>query len=381
MERIQILLVDDEEQFLDAVTLLFEDYYQVRRARDGREALELIAASPSPPQVILSDQRMPQMTGLELFSELKRRDLGHLGRILFTAYGEMDLVVDAFNRGLIHNYIAKPITREKVSLLREYIDRAAEQTLAHLEEQRCLQPLLAAMRQSGNTPQAGWLQERVLTLMQDSLQEVERRGQQLQQWQQQCQQRLQQQGSLSQDELSRMGQVLADHQAALHRMNDWLTSWRRIAAHHDSSAFVAIERKGNGRYSLHDILLSALSSVGPMVSAKGIQIATRLTAHDGYCACIPSDLYYVFNAVLQRAAQSAADGGEILIRSEEKGDQLLFTFWDNGLEKSGAASATSSENAGFSLCQQILEKYAGRLAVSPSAPRGTVVAVSLPRQE
>lgn len=103
-----ILLVDDESSILKSlVRLLRKTEHTVHTASGGQEALELIKAAEKPFSVIVSDQRMPGMTGAEFLA----RSLEYLPnaiRFLLTGYSEIDSIVDAINKGQIHRFIQKP---------------------------------------------------------------------------------------------------------------------------------------------------------------------------------------------------------------------------------------------------------------------------------
>jgi diguanylate cyclase (GGDEF)-like protein/PAS domain S-box-containing protein len=114
-----LLLVDDEPNILSALNRLFRrEGYRVLMAGSGRQALELLAANPV--QVIISDQRMAEMSGVELLSRVK--DIyPDTVRIVLSGYAELSTVTDAVNRGAIWKYFAKPWDDE---VLREEVRRA-----------------------------------------------------------------------------------------------------------------------------------------------------------------------------------------------------------------------------------------------------------------
>jgi diguanylate cyclase (GGDEF)-like protein/PAS domain S-box-containing protein len=118
-----LLLVDDEQNILSALRRLFRrEGYQVLTATAGAEALELLALNPV--QVIISDQRMPEMSGVEFLSRVKELYPETI-RIVLSGYSELSTVTDAINRGAIWKYISKPWDDE--ALLQEV--RAAFRSL------------------------------------------------------------------------------------------------------------------------------------------------------------------------------------------------------------------------------------------------------------
>jgi diguanylate cyclase (GGDEF)-like protein/PAS domain S-box-containing protein len=101
-----LLLVDDEQNILNALRRLFRrEGYHVLTAGSGVEALELLALNPV--QIIISDQRMPEMSGVEFLSRVKEL-YPQTVRIVLSGYSELTTVTDAINRGAIWKYISKP---------------------------------------------------------------------------------------------------------------------------------------------------------------------------------------------------------------------------------------------------------------------------------
>jgi signal transduction histidine kinase/ActR/RegA family two-component response regulator len=100
-----MLVVDDEPDILIALGDLFEDAYEVLQASSGADGLELLARHPDV-AVIISDQRMPAMTG-DQFLE-KAREISDAEGILLTGYADFGAVIGAVNRGRIVGYMPKP---------------------------------------------------------------------------------------------------------------------------------------------------------------------------------------------------------------------------------------------------------------------------------
>lgn len=101
-----ILLLDDEQNILHAlVRLLRKDEYQLLCANSAEEAFELLAMHDI--QVILSDQRMPQMNGTEFLKVVKQLYPDTI-RIVLSGYTDLKSVTDAINSGAIYKFITKP---------------------------------------------------------------------------------------------------------------------------------------------------------------------------------------------------------------------------------------------------------------------------------
>ena len=104
--RPRILVVDDEEAILETMTFTFEDEYEVYTSRDARRALELIDEK-APITVVLTDQRMPNMSGVEFLTEVCRRHPATM-RIILTGFADMNAIIEAINDGHVYAYISKP---------------------------------------------------------------------------------------------------------------------------------------------------------------------------------------------------------------------------------------------------------------------------------
>lgn len=101
-----LLLLDDEENILRAlVRVLRRDGYQILCARTAAEAFSMLALQEV--QVILSDQRMPGMSGTEFLSQVKLM-YPRTVRIVLSGYTDLASVTDAVNRGAIYKFLTKP---------------------------------------------------------------------------------------------------------------------------------------------------------------------------------------------------------------------------------------------------------------------------------
>ncbi|HJO23415.1 MAG: response regulator [Myxococcota bacterium] len=101
-----VLFVDDEVHILNALRrLLRAEDMTVLCASRPQQALELLDHHPV--QIVVSDQRMPEMSGVDLLSRVRKRHPG-LVRMLLTGCTEMDVGIDAIHRGGIYRFMPKP---------------------------------------------------------------------------------------------------------------------------------------------------------------------------------------------------------------------------------------------------------------------------------
>ena len=101
-----LLLVDDEESILSSLKRVFRrDGYRVLTATGGLQALEILAQNAV--DVIISDQRMPHMTGVELLRQVKSL-YPETVRISLSGYTELHSITEAINEGAIYKFLTKP---------------------------------------------------------------------------------------------------------------------------------------------------------------------------------------------------------------------------------------------------------------------------------
>ncbi|MDJ0790136.1 MAG: response regulator [Myxococcota bacterium] len=124
MQDATVLFVDDEVNILKALQrLLRQEGWTVLTASRGAEALEILSRHPA--QVVVSDQRMPEMSGVELLSAVRERH-PNMVRMMLTGYTEMNVAVEAINQGEIYRLITKPWNDEELkATLRQAFDHYA----------------------------------------------------------------------------------------------------------------------------------------------------------------------------------------------------------------------------------------------------------------
>ncbi len=115
--RHSILLVDDEPEILFSLRGLLRREFEVHTAESGAEAIEILKQYPI--HVVMTDQRMPGMTGVQLLHRVEGEHPQSI-RIVFTGYADIKAVIDAVNQGHIYRYITKPWDPDELlSVLRQ----------------------------------------------------------------------------------------------------------------------------------------------------------------------------------------------------------------------------------------------------------------------
>lgn len=109
----KLLIVDDEPANLRALYRLFREEYEVITASSGAEALELLNQHDF--ALLITDQRMPGMTGIELLKRIVSIR-PRMVRIILTGYTDVEALVEAINCGQVYRYVTKPWDNEDLKL-------------------------------------------------------------------------------------------------------------------------------------------------------------------------------------------------------------------------------------------------------------------------
>ena len=119
-KKYNILYVDDEPDNLLAFRSVFRRFFNIFTANGAVEAIDLIKKEEI--HLILSDQRMPNMTGVELLEKIMD-EYPQIKRFIVTGYSEMKPIINAVNTGKVSQYIMKPWN---VDELKETLQQALE---------------------------------------------------------------------------------------------------------------------------------------------------------------------------------------------------------------------------------------------------------------
>ena len=112
-----VMLVDDEVENLRVLSKLLENDFQILTGANGYAALNIINNMPKPEdiQVIISDQRMPEITGVE-FLEIIAKILPNTIRIILTGYSDIQVIIDSINKAQLYKFMTKPFEPVELSM-------------------------------------------------------------------------------------------------------------------------------------------------------------------------------------------------------------------------------------------------------------------------
>lgn len=142
-EIIRILYLDDEEPNLFSFKAAFRREFEVHTCDEPHQAVRMMDDHEF--HVVLSDQRMPRISGVEFF-ELIMPDHPDVSRVLVTGYADTDAVVDAINKGQVYRFVSKPWNEEE---LRGVIHAAYQLNRTRVNSARQGHEVMAALDEMG----------------------------------------------------------------------------------------------------------------------------------------------------------------------------------------------------------------------------------------
>jgi YesN/AraC family two-component response regulator len=117
----RLLIVDDEPDMLDFLERVFRNEYEITRAMNADEALRELGQHMF--SVVITDQKMPHVTGVQLLERIGER-FPFLVKVLLSGFTEVPEIQKAVERCGIHNYVVKPADSEKLrAAVKEAIER------------------------------------------------------------------------------------------------------------------------------------------------------------------------------------------------------------------------------------------------------------------
>jgi len=135
----KVLVVDDEIEVLESVVDLLRKEFDLVATTSADEAVHLLETEDV--ALLLTDQRMPKMLGSQLLARAMHISPGTT-RILFTAYSDIEAVIQAVNKGQVYQYISKPWEPDR---LLEIVRTATEKYSLAAENRRLIRELAATM--------------------------------------------------------------------------------------------------------------------------------------------------------------------------------------------------------------------------------------------
>jgi response regulator RpfG family c-di-GMP phosphodiesterase len=138
-----LLVVDDEPDVCDSIHDLLRHDYRVLKARNAAEGARLMQEHEV--HIIMTDQRMAQISGVELLTRVRARHPRAV-RMLFTGYADLEAVIAAINQGHVYQFLKKPWQPEALQLAVREAAVEYDRLVAQAEETACLQTEIQELR-------------------------------------------------------------------------------------------------------------------------------------------------------------------------------------------------------------------------------------------
>ncbi len=385
--RGQLLIVDDEREILKSLRRQFRRDYDVYTAESADEAYSIMLQTPI--HVIISDQRMPGVSGSEFFSRVKD-DFPDAMRLLLTGYADIQAVISAVNDGNIFRYVLKPWDpSELASIVRDAFSRymLTAQNRVLLTELQEANALLEA-RVTERTSLLEQANERLRQL-------VEQRDIFI--------------GMAAHDLRTPIQVVQGFTDLLLHTrtrpeeirdfviiiqetLRDMLTLLNNLLD------ITAIE---SGKILLHKADVNVREFIDRVVKLnrligekKGIHLRTELDPDLPRFSFDRQRIEQVLNNLLSNAFKFSHSGTEVTLRVQKLDGEVLFTVIDQGIgiradetsrlfnefqrTSSKPTGSESSTGLGLSICRRLVDLHNGRIGVDSQVGAGSRFYFTLP---
>jgi signal transduction histidine kinase len=377
--RPRILVVDDEKRAVELLVRTLRGEGQIETAATGDEAWTRFQSEPC--DLVISDQRMPGMTGVELFRRLAERD-EYVGRILLTGYTDLEATVDAINRGRVHAYLHKPCAPddvrltvrgvlERVRLARENARLALELAGKNAELERTLGSLREVQLRARHAEQLAAIGRMIAMIAHDlrsPLSVIRAAGSEL----------LRESEALASPALRELGTDVVSETDAMQRMCAELLEVTRVSE--GGCRFVEAD--------LDAVVAAAVAPLAELAAHSGIDVDMDLAAG----ASLPLDADRVQRALrnlVQNACEAMPNGGLLRVVSRREGDFASIAVLDNGpgipeeiadrlFEPFVSSGKSAGSGLGLAVVRKVVEDHGGTVAASKAEGGGTAIHVGLP---
>lgn len=296
--RRPLLIVDDEVEVLASLKSMFRRHYTVYTAHRAEEALQILREKPI--HVVVTDQRMPGMTGTDFLAKVSE-EFPDVVRLMITGYADIESVIEAINRGHVYRYISKPWDPAE---LESMVRQAQEQYELVDERKRLLRELQEANQLKTafitiashelNTP---------LTIVLGMLDLA-----------------------LGRCDNEQVRGYLGRAQAAARRLLSLLTNTFKLLQQNEFHR--SLER---GRIHCEELFKEIFEDVGPFARARRQELEFRVDPPDLSLMASRVHLRDVLENLVTNAIKFSADGSKVQLLAHQEGDNVCFEVIDSGV--------------------------------------------------
>lgn len=380
-EQVEILVVDDEPMGAQVVARALRKLGRVSIATSAEEGWQLAESTRF--DLVVSDQRMPGMSGVELLGKIAAQS-AHIGRILLTGYADINATIDAINTGRIHQYLTKPcppeqlrITAgsvlERVRLSRENATLTAELRHKNDELEAALRTVRALVERVVESERLSAIGEMIANVVHDfrgPLSVISSASREIAN-----------EGGLPDDEVHELARQMVDEGDRMIRMCSELLDVTHVT--------VGEAKMEPG--DLADVLHSAVAALLHDASLAGVVIETDFD--DELHVAIDQDrlrraiLNLGFNAI-----EAMGDGGVLRIEASQSHDETIISISDTGhgippelldriFEPFVTGGKERGTGLGLAIVSKVIREHGGSIEVGKPEGGGTVFHLRFPLPE
>lgn len=367
-----ILYVDDEPQNLTTLRYVLGEEFTVFTAKSGAEAVQLLERENI--AVLMCDQRMPGMTGVEVCKQV-RVMRPEVVRIIVTAYADLQAAVDAINEGQVARYVTKPWrNQELIDLLRASIDL--------VRMQRTMRDMQARILRQGEPRVVEAISREIARGISEPVESLAATGEQVAD--------LLQAGLRSWGDTDR-ARELVDAATDAHRDSlTPMTRLRTIAQRLERGQRLLPSTVAVPPCDVARVAIATSRVLGPVLEpAVRIQVVVESSPR---AQIDPADLGQVLTHLLVNAAQALESAGSedrtLVVRVAERDGQAAISVTDHGpgmtdevKERAFDAYFTTKPGAaglGLSIVTHILRRTGGMIGIETKLGEGSTFVVLVP---
>lgn len=372
MENLIILVVDDEsgirtgiirslKNFRVGFPFMDDDFqYTIIEAGSGEEALVLV--DKHKPDIILLDNKLPGIEGLDVLEQIKNKDLDTMV-MMITSYASIDLAVKATSNGA-YNFIPKPFTPQELRGAIEYITK-----------QLILKRLTKKMNKEGKEVRFMFLS--VLSHeLKSPINAIE--------------------GYLNMIKDRSVGENIADYDNMINRSIERLNGMRNLIM--DLLDLTKIESGKKTRefkkLNLNEIIRIALDSMEPYAIQRNVRLKFKPSQINDYIGDA-DEMEIIFNNLVSNAIKYNKDNGEVNVSIEQTETDILINFEDTGIgmtqDESGKlfhdfvriknikTQNITGSGLGLSIVKKLVDAYEGKIIVKSEPDKGSKFTIIFPK--